>query len=169
MDQAGLKASLIILVSVIGGPLGGIITDKLRKKNLKARMLVPAYSALISSLLLFVVFFLLEGQLRYAIFLLCGITASMYGPGGNSVTQDVVHPGIRAISFGINSVLLLVAGGVLSPIVIGALSDKYGLLAALRVLPGFLLFGGVAFLIGSFYYKRDLNRVDTVALQEQDG
>ena len=47
-------------------------------------------------------------------------------------------------------------GSSLAPIVIGQLSDTYGLDRALTILPIFAFLAGVLLFTGSFYYKKDL-------------
>jgi hypothetical protein len=49
---------------------------------------------------------------------------------------------------------------------VGALSDRYGLMKAFRLLPACYFIGAAAFLAGSFYYARDLARVGRVSLKE---
>ena len=55
-----------------------------------------------------------------------------------------------------------VPGNVPYVITVGAMSDGYGLLAALRMLPVFTLIAGGLFFVGSFYYARDLASVKDV-------
>ncbi|MBW2613256.1 MAG: hypothetical protein JRE12_12990 [Deltaproteobacteria bacterium] len=97
--------------------------------------------------------------------LLSGITLIMFVPAGVAVTQDVVHPGLRATSLSINIVVQHSLGSPLGPLFVGAVSDSYGLLNALRVLPVFTLLAGGLFLAGSFFYTRDLESVEVVDVE----
>jgi len=90
----------------------------------------------------------------------------MFAAGGSAVTQDVMHPGLRAISYSLAQFFMMLLGYSLSPIFIGFISDRYDLLTAFKFLPLFAVVGGVAFLIGSFFYVRDLNKVEKVRLEE---
>lgn len=166
MDKAGLKTSVIFLSAIIGAPVGGLIIDKIRKKWLNARMSVPAVTSLLVALLVFVGFFFFEGTTQYILLLLFGFFAPMFAAGGSAVTQDVVHPGLRAISYSLAQFFMMALGYTLSPIFIGAISDRYDLLTAFKFLPIFALFGAIVFFIGSFYYVRDLKKVAKVALKE---
>jgi MFS family permease len=166
MDKAGLKTAVVFLLAIFGAPIGGYITDKIRKKYLNARMTVPAVTSCLTALFLFIGFSFLEGQAQY-IFLICfGFTAPMFAAGGSAVTQDVVHPGLRAISYSLAQFFMMLLGYSLSPIFIGFISDRYDLLTAFKFLPLFALFGGAAFFIGSFFYVRDLHKVEKVRLEE---
>jgi len=167
MDKAGMKASVIMLLAVIGAPLGGIITDWWRKKRLNARMSIPALSSLLTAGLMFIGFLFFEGTAQYLILLLVGLVTPMFVPGGSAVTQDVVHPGLRAISYSIAVITQSLLGASLAPIFIGAISDSYDLLTAFKLLPLFALLSFVLFFIGSFYYERDLAKVEKVILEEE--
>jgi MFS family permease len=166
MDKAGLKTSVVFLLAIFGAPIGGYITDKIRKKFLNARMIIPAITSFLTALFLFIGFSFLEGNAQY-LFLICfGFTAPMFAAGGSAVTQDVVHPGLRAISYSLAQFFMMLLGYSLSPIFIGFISDRYDLLTAFKFLPLFAVVGGVAFLIGSFFYVRDLHKVEKVRLEE---
>ncbi|TAL31094.1 MAG: MFS transporter [Spirochaetes bacterium] len=166
MDKAGVKTSVVFLLAIFGAPIGGLVTDKLRRKYPNARMSVPAVTSLLTGLFLFIGFFFLEGTAQY-VFLICfGFTAPMFAAGGSAVTQDVVHPGLRAISYSLAQFFMMLLGYSLAPIFVGYISDRYDLLTAFKFLPLFSLFGAVVFFIGSFFYVRDLNKVERVGLEE---
>jgi hypothetical protein len=78
--------------------------------------------------------------------------------------QDIVHPGLRAITMAIAIIIQHLLGTALGPIVIGTISDAYGIQAAFMVLPAFLLAAAIIFFIGSFFFNKDYARVDRVEL-----
>ncbi|MDP2854170.1 MAG: MFS transporter [Smithellaceae bacterium] len=168
MDQAGVKTAVVFLLAIFGAPLGGMLTDKLRKKWFHARMSVPAVTSLLTGLFLFIGFFFLEGKAQYIFLILFGFTAPMFAAGGSAVTQDVVHPGLRAISYSLAQFFMMLLGYSLSPIFVGAISDRYDLLTAFKFLPLFSLLGAIGFFIGSFYYVRDYKKVQKVKLETAD-
>ena len=168
MDQAGVKTSVVFLLAIFGAPIGGMLTDKLRKKWFNARMSVPAVTSLLTGLFLFIGFFFLEGKAQYFFLILFGFTAPMFAAGGSAVTQDVVHPGLRAISYSLAQFFMMLLGYSLSPIFVGAISDRYDLLTAFKFLPLFSLLGAIGFFIGSFYYVRDYKKVQKVKLETSD-
>jgi hypothetical protein len=110
----------------------------------------------VTGILLWVAFTLLHGNAQYGVLFLIGISAVAFVPSCVAVTQDVVHPGLRAISLSLNIIIQHLLGSSLAPVVIGRLSDAYGLDKALTFLPGFAFLAGVLLFAGSFYYKRDL-------------
>ncbi|PKN71581.1 MAG: hypothetical protein CVU54_00730 [Deltaproteobacteria bacterium HGW-Deltaproteobacteria-12] len=168
MDQAGVKTSVVFLLAIFGAPIGGMLTDKIRKKWFHARMSVPAVTSLLTGIFLFIGFFFLEGRAQYIFLILFGFTAPMFAAGGSAVTQDVVHPGLRAISYSLAQFFMMLLGYSLSPIFVGAISDRYDLLTAFKFLPLFSLLGAIGFFIGSFYYVRDYKKVQKVKLETSD-
>lgn len=167
MDKAGIKTAVIFLLAIFGAPLGGLVTDVLRKRWLNARMSVPAVTSLLTGLFLFIGFSFLKGNAQYILLIMFGFTAPMFAAGGSAVTQDVVHPGLRAMSYALAQFLMMALGYTLSPIFIGAISDRSDLLTAFQFLPLFCLFGAIVFFIGSFFYVRDLHKVERVRLKQE--
>ena len=156
MDKASMKASSIMVLAVIGAPLGGFLSDLWMKKRENARLLFPAISSLLTGVLLFIAFSFLHGGAQYLVLLFVGITAVAFVPSCVAVTQDVVHPGLRAVSLSLNIIIQHLLGSSLAPIVIGTLSDGYGLDRALTILPAFALVAGGLLFMGSFYYINDM-------------
>ena len=105
--------------------------------------------------------------MQYGIILISGFIVPMLLPGASAVTQDVVHPGLRAISFAVNSTLFGLLGATMGPLIMGYLSDTYDLVVAFKILPSFQIIGSLFFIIGAFYYVRDLRKVKEVTLEEE--
>ena len=162
MSQAGPKSGLIMFMAIIGAPLGGYLSDRWTARSKRARMLFPALSSAASALILFLAFTTFSGSLQYVTLLLAGTTLIMFVPPGVAVTQDVVHPGIRATSLSVNIVIQHSLGSPLGPLFVGAVSDRFGLGSALGILPVFTLMAGLLFLVGSFFYTRDLASTEIV-------
>lgn len=167
MDKAGMKSSVVFLLAVIGAPVGGFLADRWRKTRPNARMALPAVSSLISGIAVFIAFGLLEGKAQYIVLLFFGFTAPMFASAGSAVTQDVVQPGLRAMSYSLAQFFMMAIGYSLSPVFVGFISDRYDLLTAFQYLPLFSLLGAAAFYIGSFYYGRDLEKVAKVSLRAE--
>ena len=168
VDKAGTKAAAIMLLAIVGAPLGGFLADRWFRKRRNARMLFPSLSSLSTTLILLAAFTLLRGPWQYAILLLSGVTAVAFVPPAVSVTQDVVHPGLRAVSLSTNVIIQHILGSALGPPVIGALSDAFGLQTAMAVLPAFTFAAALLFLLGSFYYERDAARVEKIGLRMEE-
>jgi len=165
MDKAGMKTSLIFLLAIMGAPIGGMIADRWRRTRSNARMVMPAITSLLSAFFVMMAFVFSTGQVQYIFLMAFGFTAPMFAAAGSAVTQDVVHPGLRATSYSMCQVCQMALGYSLSPIFVGIISDRYDLLTAFQFLPIFMTFGGIVFFIGSFFYEADLNKVEKVVLE----
>ncbi len=164
-DQAGVKAGAVMLLALVGSPLGGFLADRWYRKKLNARLMFPAITAILSAVILFVAFSFCSGNLQYLLILLMGMVVMAFLPAAAAVTQDVVHPGLRALSYAICVIVQNLLGSSAGPFVVGSLSDHYGIQRALMVLPGFLIFAAVLFFLASFFYERDLNKVEKITLE----
>lgn len=160
MGQAGIRSSLIMLMSIIGAPLGGFLADRWFRSRSTARLLFSALSSLATAALLFISFSVFRGNTQFALLLAVGICAVAFVPASVAVTQDVVHPGLRAVSLSVCIIIQHLLGSSLGPPVIGFLSDHYGIEFAMMFLPLFTLFSAAMFFIASFYYDRDAAKVD---------
>ena len=168
MGKASMKAGSIMFMAIIGAPLGGFLADKWYEKRKRARLLFPSLTSIVTTIILFVAFMFLDGSVRYGALLAAGITAVAFVPSGVAVTQDVVHPGLRAISLSICVIVQHILGSSLGPIFVGVLSDRYDIKTALTFLPLFTLLAGILFLIGSIFYEGDRVRGEKIELQIED-
>ena len=164
MEKAALKGSLVMVLAIVGFPLGGLITDQWRKKRVNARLLFPAISSLATGTIFLIAFYWLRGPTQYLVILLGGMAASAFSPAAIAVTQDVVHPGLRATSYSFCVIVQNLLGSSLGPLLVGVLSDRYGIHAALTVVPLFSLMAGIIFFVASIFYERDLARVEKISL-----
>jgi len=156
--EAGSISGIIAMLALIGAPLGGFITDIWKKRNNKARMYMPAITSLSTAILLLIALFCRDYYLAMSFFLIFGILSVGYLAPGSAVIQDVVHPGIRAIAFGLNVVLMNLCGAFWSPILVGRLSDSYSLGSAFFVLPLFGLLAAILYFLGAKYYNNDVHK-----------
>ncbi len=166
-DKAGTMASSIMALALVGAPLGGILADKWRRTNINARLLLPAVSTLVSAVLLFLGLYLFRGPLQYITFLIMGITIMMFISGAASVTQDVIHPGLRATSYSIAVVVQNLLGASMAPVVIGFIYDHSDIMTAMSILPFVLVLSSLLFYLGSKYYAMDIENVTKVQLEVQ--
>jgi predicted MFS family arabinose efflux permease len=168
LQKATLLSSGVMIMAIIGSPLGGWIADRWMKKKIQARLWVPAIAALLTAFLNFsAMHFLSGGPLQYGLFILGGIASSSWASSAIAVTQDVVHPGLRAISYALCVVVQNLLGSSLGPLFTGAFSDLYGVAAALKISTLTALLSCVLFYLGSIYYERDLKKVEKVSLSAE--
>ena len=169
LQKATLLASGIMLTAIIGSPLGGWIADTWMKRRIQARLLLPSVSALLTAVLFLTGFSLpTGGMVQYGIFLLAGIASIAWASSAIAVTQDVVHPGLRAVSYALCVIVQNLLGSALGPIVTGAFSDSYGILTALKIASSMALIYFILFYLGSRYYARELDKVERVALTAEE-
>ena len=166
-ETAGKMASSVMVLALIGAPLGGFLTDMWRKSKENARLMFPAISTLLSAIVLFVALALLRGTVQYVVFLIFGILVLAFISGAASVTQDVIHPGLRATSYAIAVVAQNLLGASTAPVAMGKIYDLTNIQTALSVLPFVLLVGAFLFWMGSRYYVKDLGKVAQIALEAE--
>lgn len=164
MDKASMKASLVLLLAIIGSPLGGFIADTWIKKRSNARLVFSSLSSLITALVLFIAFYFLKGKVQYMVLLVGGVSATAFVPAAAAVTQDVVHAGLRAVSYSLCAIVQNLLGSSTGPVVVGMLSDRYGIHAALTVVPLFALIASFLYFVGSFFYDADMAKVEKIKL-----
>jgi len=168
ISEAAVKTSLLMILALIGLPLGGWLADMWFKKKPKSRLLFPMITTSLNAVVIFVAISLLQEQAQYLTLILMGILGSAFAPAAITATQEVIHPGLRAISYSICVVLQNLLGASMAPIVIGKISDLYGIQAAMSILPIFLVASAIVFLAGSVFYEKDLRKVEKITLECED-
>jgi len=164
-DRAGTMSSLVMVLALVGAPLGGFLTDRWRKTRYNARLLFPALSTFLSAVFLFAALYLFRGILQYVMFLLMGVLIMCFISGAAAVTQDVIHPGLRATSYAIAVIVQNLLGASTAPIIVGKIYDLTNIETALSVLPFVLIIGALLFYIGSRYYAGDMEKVAKINLE----
>jgi predicted MFS family arabinose efflux permease len=165
-QAAGIKASMVMVLA-IGAPLGGYLSDRWRKYRIRARLLFPTISTAISAVLLFIAFNLASGMVKYIVFLIFGVIVMAFISAAAAVTQDVVHAGLRAVSYALAVVIMNLLGASTAPVIIGKIYDKTNIVTAMSVLPAILMLGALLFFMASRYYEKDLSKVEPVQLSTE--
>jgi MFS family permease len=169
MSKAGVKGGLVMLLAIVGAPLGGFLADKWLKRRINGRLLFVSLSSTLSCALMIAAFAFFSGGFQYVCLLLGGIFAAAFVPGAAAVTQDVVHPGLRAVSYRFCVIIQHVLGSALGPIFVGYVSDRHGIDVALMILPFAYLVAAGMFFSGSFFYSRDLEKAEKAVLEIENG
>ena len=102
-----------------------------------------------------------------------GVFAVVGIPAVNSISQDVVPPGLKGIAWGMAGVIMMVFGAAWSPSAVGVISDalgggSWGLKVAMMLL---CLLGFVAcfcFWRGSKHYPGDMEKVQGFVLEAEE-
>jgi len=158
-NLSGKIAGLIAMLALVGAPLGGFLADYWYKKNKNARMLVASFASLITIAVLFYALLFKGTTIGILLLIASGVFVVAFIAPATAVIQDVVHPGVHAMAFGMSVVFMNIFGAFWAPIAIGKLSDLYGLDQALYMLPVLGVISTILFFVGTFHYKRDLENV----------
>lgn len=170
--KAGMTVGIIGLMAIFGSILGGIWADLWQKKSERGRMLTCATGLIIASALYsFSVINEFTGigftiGIVFGIFLVVGI------PATSAISQDVVPPSLKGVSWGMNVFCMYVLGGGWGPMAVGAISDAVGGGAhGLKVGLLFSTLGGIAgalcYLMGSRHYAADMEKVRGLVMEAE--
>ena len=168
MEKASFKGSLVLLMAIVGSPLGGFLADKWIKKKANARLLFSALSSIVTAVIFVSAFVLFSGNIQYVFFLLGGISAIAFASSAIAVTQDVVHPGLRATSYSFCVIVQNLLGSSLGPIFTGFISDRFDIRTALILVSLSPILAGILFYAGSHFYERDLAKVEKISVSLEE-
>ncbi len=162
----------IFALVLVGAPLGGFLSDAWRARRPEARMLFPALTSLAAASTLLVALLNPGKGFQLYIMISYGVLATCFIAPASSVTQDLVHPGLRAFSYALCVIVQHMCGDIWSPYIVGAVSDSIasdgsGLARAMLIVPAFGMMAAVFFYIGARFYNRDLARVEKVELEAE--
>jgi MFS family permease len=171
LQMATTMTSVPVVVMMFAGAIGGWAVDKWMLTNLRARLYFPAICYVVSAIALMCSFGLFSAETivyQYILSLIGFFVLTAAIPSTMSLTQEVVHPGVRAMAMGFGIFIQHILGSAPGPAVTGALSDKFGLPFALTFAGGINLIAAVVLLIGSFYYMKDRDSVEKVTLHPEE-
>ncbi|RWA53393.1 hypothetical protein AU476_13655 [Cupriavidus sp. UYMSc13B] len=83
------------------------------------------------------------------------------GPA-TGIVLDVIHPGVRSTGAAMLSLFQNLFGLAIGPFVGGAVSDAFGLQAALAVMPAFGVAAAACFLLAARWYESELHNAADV-------
>ena len=157
-SRAGILASSVV---VAGAPqaLSGVVSDRLARRDVRWRLLVPTVGAGATTVLLGSAFVATPpGGTQLVLVLLGGAMATTaIGPTA-AVVLDVVSVGVRATAVSLFAVVQNLMGLAVGPVLTGALADRWGLTTALAVVAGLGVAAAIAFWWGSRSYAGDRAR-----------
>jgi predicted MFS family arabinose efflux permease len=160
LGPANLTFGLLTLVSGVGGTIaGGWLGDRMLRRVPAAYFLISGTGLLLSVPCAAAV--ILAGSRTWAlaaIFLAEVLIFLNTGPL-NAVIAGTSRPGIRASAYALNIFIIHALGDAVSPAVVGALSDRVGLAAALWIAPAGLGLAAALCFWGARYYAADAARL----------
>ncbi len=175
-SKAGMLMGVIALCAVIGAVLGGVLADSWQKRNDRGRLLLPMLAELITAVsLVSMMLLLMFGATMttvVAVGVIYGIACVLGLPALGAVTQDVVHPSLKGMSWGLAMFCMYAFGGGWGPVLVGWLSDLFGggalglqWAVMLTVIGGLL--GAFFFWLSSKHYPADVDRVKHMVLEAE--
>jgi len=157
--KAGLYfGGVTVLGGTVGSLAGGWWADRLLKKTPNAYFLVAATGLLASLPFCFLTIF--SRSLGWSLLFL-GLAESLIFLNSGPLTAIVttVTPlSVRNMGFAINIFFMHALGDAISPLLIGYVSDRAGLLTALSVAVCFLALGGLSCIWATRFYEADVLR-----------
>lgn len=141
---AGLAATL----------LGGIAGDKLRARFPGSYFMVSGAAMLAGFPFILLTLYAPFPTIWIWLFFACFCLFFNTGPT-NTILANVTHPAMRATAFALNIFVIHALGDVISPVIIGVLSDRYSMQSAFLVVAVMFLVAGVLWLCGAKYLERD--------------
>ena len=126
-SEIGAKLGLISAVGGgLGVTLGGVLSDRWRRKHPSGRLFVGMMNAVIPIPLLLIALTAEDRDLSLAFFAVAQVFAAMWLGAGSSTVQDLVLPHMRARASAVFLLFVTVVGLALGPYVVGRLSDLWG-------------------------------------------
>jgi len=150
--------------------LWSVVADRLSVRVPRARLLVPAAAAFLTSAFMCFAFGVLSPGPAQFMMIIAGaaVMTGSIGPVA-AVVVDVIHPGLRATAAAVLSLTQNLFGLAAGPLLAGALSDAYGLPFALSVIPVVCLAAAGMFVWASRTYESDLRSVANLGTVAVDG
>jgi len=139
-----LFGAITVITGITGTLTGGWLGDRIQKKSGKGYLLVSGWGFLLGTPA--VIYALLAQNLTQclaAMFLAEFFLFLNIGPL-NTIVINVTKPEIRSMAFAVNTFFIHALGGAIAPIILGWLSDLWGLRLALLAAP-------LAILLAAFF------------------
>jgi len=147
---AGLSATL----------LGGWVGDSLRARIPGSYFLVSGLGMLAGFPFMLLTVTAGFPMIWVWLFLTCFCLFFNTGPT-NTILANVTHPSIRAAAFALNIFVIHAFGDVISPVVIGIISDKYSMTTAFMLVGVMFVVSGILWAFGARHLARDTQLAPT--------
>jgi MFS family permease len=161
--------AIVVVAGLSATLLGGIAGDKLRDRFPGSYFLVSGAAMLVGFPLSIAMLYVPFPWAWIFIFLACFCLFFNTGPT-NTILANVTHPAMRASGYALNILIIHAFGDVISPLVIGAITDATGnMSSAFLVVSGMIFLGGLIWLWGARYLERDTALAPTRLSSETNG
>ena len=161
VSTASYMTSSVLMVGVISAPLGGWLIDLWCTRNGEAKVMFPLLAAMLGIVLYAIAFGITDSMMLQYGCVLGGVFLLTSGSSGPfAVSQELVHPGIRALSMTCYALTSHILGSLPGPALTGLISDHSNLKFALLCAS---VFSGVVTVLALYaarrHYLIDLARV----------
>lgn len=160
LKEAGKITAIITLLSLPGSPIGGWVGDRLLKIAPQGRLWAAAIGVTMFALFISIGLQISNLQVAVIFWVIAVFFLTSYTSNLIAVTQDLVPPYFRSISYSFIPLFQQLLAGVWAPMIAGAISDRFGLSYALQIIAIFSV--GLAlllFFLAMRFYRSDLEKV----------
>ena len=163
-DKAGLMTALVLVLGSVGIVLWGYVADRVGDSSPQRKLMVPAACLVIAAVLLSAAFGAMQpGSLQFVVIAAGGFMMTAASGTVPAAAIDVIHPGLRATGAAMVAVVQNGFGLAAGPLVTGVLSDAFGLVTALSIMPLFCLASAAVLMAATRVYPAELNAARTLA------
>ena len=157
LAQAGLLTGLIGGFPGAASLLaGGWLADRLGRRDPRAYALVPAAALLLSAPLCLLAFQAGDWRIAAAMLAVAALVQTAYLPPTFALAHNLVEPRMRASATALLFFFINLIGLGIGPTLVGGLSDRFGLKAALSLCALFYLWAALHALLAARRLKADL-------------
>jgi MFS family permease len=152
--------AITCVAGLIGTLLGGVLGDKLRGRFSGSYFLVSGLAMLIGFPFMLLTIRAPFPTIWIMIFVTCFCLFFNTGPT-NTILANVTHPSLRSTAFALNILVIHALGDVISPVIIGIVSDRYSMTHAFTLVGVMFVVAGILWLCGIKFLKRDTELAPT--------
>ncbi|MEU6263571.1 MFS transporter [Saccharopolyspora shandongensis] len=163
--DAGLAASVFVLLIGAGTVLCGVVADRIGRRRPERRWSASIAYAVTAMVCLMIGFQLANGPIQMMFIGVGAFFCSGFSGATTAVVASLSHPSIRASAFGVGTLANNVFGLALGPFVVGLLSDRLGLLGALQWVPLAYVASIVVLGLGMKLYPAGLRKLASLELK----
>lgn len=152
--------AITCVAGLIGTLLGGFLGDRLRGRFSGSYFLVSGLAMLTGFPFMLLTIRAPFPTIWILIFVTCFCLFFNTGPT-NTILANVTHPSLRSTAFALNILVIHALGDVISPVIIGIVSDRYSMAHAFTLVGVMFVVAGIFWLCGIKFLKRDTELAPT--------
>ena len=156
---------VLLVTGLLGTLMGGVTGDKLRTRFGGSYFLVSGMAMLIGFPAVWMMTWVGFPWIWCCIFVACFCLFFNTAPT-NTILANVTHPAMRATGYALNILIIHALGDVLSPFVIGLITDRYNMDVAFRVVAVMFLCSSLVWFLGARYLDTDTARAPFARVQK---